>query len=90
MGVICVKCIVSGNVQGVFYRKYAQQHANNIGITGSVRNRGDGKVEVIACGEEHRVESYCEWLWEGSPAATVSRVDISSIEYEIHEGFELR
>ena len=65
-----------GRVQGVFYRKAAQRKAKELGITGYTRNLSDGRVEVMACGEQEQVEMLREWLWDGPIAADVNDVAV--------------
>ena len=73
---ICKRCLVSGRVQGVFYRAGTAERAGELGVTGYARNLPDGRVEVLVCGEESAVKELCEWLWQGPPAAKVERVEI--------------
>jgi acylphosphatase len=70
----CRRCFVSGRVQGVFYRATCVRKAESLGLTGYARNLSDGRVEVLACGEEAAVDEFVAWLWEGSPASKVSDV----------------
>jgi acylphosphatase len=70
------RCLVSGRVQGVFYRASTRQRAIELGITGHARNLEDGRVEVLACGEPAAVAALCDWLWQGSPASQVTSVEI--------------
>lgn len=71
----CIHCRVSGVVQGVFFRASAREQARSLGLVGWVRNLPDGRVEVLACGEESRLEAMLDWLREGPPHANVSGVD---------------
>lgn len=71
---ICRRCFVSGRVQGVFYRATCVRKAESLGLSGIARNLTDGRVEVLACGEEAAVEQFVAWLWEGSPASKVTDV----------------
>jgi acylphosphatase len=73
------RCLVSGRVQGVFYRASTRQRAAELGITGHARNLADGRVEVLACGESTAVAALCDWLWRGSPASHVVSVEIEEI-----------
>jgi acylphosphatase len=75
--VICKKCLVSGRVQAVFYRGAAAQRARELGVRGYARNLPDGRVEVLACGEEGAVQTFVDWLWIGSSAAKVSGVEVA-------------
>ena len=73
---LCKKCLVSGRVQGVFYRATCQRRARELGVHGYARNLPDGRVEVLACGASSAVESFLEWLWEGSAASRVEAVEV--------------
>jgi len=70
----CRRSFVSGRVQGVFYRATCVRKAESLGLTGYARNLSDGRVEVLACGEDAAVSEFVAWLWEGSPASKVSDV----------------
>lgn len=70
----CVRCLVSGRVQGVWYRASTQQQARALGLTGRARNLRDGRVEVLACGDDAAVDALCAWLWQGPELAQVSDV----------------
>jgi acylphosphatase len=76
------RCLISGRVQGVFYRASAAQRARAAGITGHARNLPDGRVEVIACGPHGAIEEFIAWLWIGPSAAKVSHVAAETVELE--------
>jgi acylphosphatase len=77
---IARRCYVAGRVQGVFYRASTRSRAQALGLTGHARNLPDGRVEVLACGEQPAVEALCEWLWHGPPAAEVTSVDVETVD----------
>jgi acylphosphatase len=77
--IICKKCLVSGRVQGVFYRGTAARRAQELAVRGYARNLADGRVEVLACGEEEAVRTFVSWLWTGSSASKVTSVDVSDV-----------
>jgi acylphosphatase len=72
---VCYRCLVSGRVQGVFFRASTQREAQKLGLTGHAHNLPDGSVEVLACGEPAAVEQLKAWLWQGPPAAGVTDVE---------------
>lgn len=72
---VCVRCLVSGRVQGVFFRGSARREAMRLGVRGYARNLRDGRVEVLACGPRDAVEALCAWLHTGPPAARVEAVE---------------
>ena len=77
---ICRRCLVSGKVQGVFYRASTGEQARRLGITGYAKNLPDGRVEVLACGEEAKVRDLIDWLWKGPPAAKVTGGDVQEAD----------
>jgi acylphosphatase len=77
---VCYRCLVSGRVQGVFFRASTQREAQKLGLTGHAHNLPDGSVEVLACGEPAAVEQLKAWLWQGPPAARVTRVECRPVE----------
>jgi len=71
-----MRCTVTGKVQGVRYRDYAQVSAGELGLVGSVCNRNDGSVFVVAQGEPDVLKEFVEYLHEGSLMAEVEGVSI--------------
>ncbi len=71
---VCVRCVVSGRVQGVWFRGSTRSKAVELGLSGSARNLPDGRVEVVACGEASAVERLHQWLWRGPDLAEVTDV----------------
>ncbi|MEJ5185862.1 MAG: acylphosphatase [Candidatus Geothermincolales bacterium] len=74
---------VSGKVQGVYYRSYAEDAARRLGVRGWIRNLSDGRVEAVFEGEDEAVEEMIRWCWQGSP---MSRVDKVEVEWEPYRG----
>jgi acylphosphatase len=85
--VICRRCIVSGRVQGVFFRASTQARALALGVHGHARNLPDGQVEVLACGKEPDVIALCAWLQTGPPQARVNAVQCVDVETTVPSGF---
>lgn len=83
----CLRCLVAGRVQGVWYRASAQRQAQALGITGYARNLADGRVEVLACGDASALERLQAWLWQGPPAAEVIDVRCESVAGERPSAF---
>ena len=77
---VCKKCLVGGRVQGVFYRATAARRARELGIVGHARNLPDGRVEVLARGDEASVSVFVEWLWTGSSASRVTTVEVTDAD----------
>jgi acylphosphatase len=74
----------------VYFRRYTYERAIQLGVTGWVKNLADGRVEVFICGEQVQVEALRDWLWEGSPAAKVSGVEVRESPLEDYAEFEVR
>ena len=68
--------IVSGQVQGVFFRDTCARRARGEGVAGWVRNRGDGRVEAWFEGHTQAVENMVRWCREGPPRADVDGVEV--------------
>lgn len=81
--------LISGRVQGVYFRESMRREADRLGIRGWVRNLADGRVEAIVQGRENVVEAIIEWAHTGPPAAKVSQVEISATDGQF-DHFERR
>jgi acylphosphatase len=82
-----IHVFVSGRVQGVCFRMYTQQQARLLGLTGWVKNLSDGRVEVMASGEEKQLRTLQDWLQKGPGMAKVLNVDLKIIETKEFDGF---
>lgn len=74
-----VRALVSGRVQGVFYRDTCRETASRLGITGWVRNLPDGRVEIEAEGSRDAVDALLAWAREGPARARVDRVELADL-----------
>jgi acylphosphatase len=81
--------IVSGKVQGVYFRDSARQVALRLGVTGFVKNMQDGSVMLIATGTKEQLNSLVEWCRKGPPAARVTNVKVMEEEAHPYEGFTI-
>lgn len=70
-----IRCFVSGRVQGVFFRASTRQQAQRLGLTGWAKNLPDGRVEVLACGEEAQLAQLRAWLRHGPAQARVDQLE---------------
>ena len=74
--------VISGRVQGVFFRLETKHAADGFGVFGWVRNKRDGTVEAMFEGSEKSVESILEWCKRGPPIAKVTNVDVKWEDYK--------
>lgn len=73
--------IISGRVQGVFFRMETKRAADRFGVGGWVRNLRDGTVEAVFEGEKDRVEAALDWCRQGPAHASVAAVDVTWQDY---------
>lgn len=78
----CRRCLVTGRVQGVFFRASTQRRAEGLGLTGHAHNLPDGRVEVLACGPAAALDELEAWLWEGPSHARVESVSCDETAVE--------
>lgn len=71
---------VRGRVQGIGYREACVRRARALGITGWVRNRVDGSVEVMLQGSPEQLADMCSWLRDGIPAAVVDKLEVTQVQ----------
>lgn len=71
------RIIVTGLVQGVFFRAQTKEKADDLGLTGWVRNTDDGSVEIHAEGPEEKLDELEEWCWKGPPKSKVTAVTVT-------------
>jgi acylphosphatase len=71
-----IQARVTGRVQGVSFRWYAQEQARSLGVSGWVRNEPDGSVLLHAEGDDQAVDSLVEWCRQGPSMAKVSNVAV--------------
>lgn len=88
--IVSLTGLVKGRVQGVFFRAETQAQAQRLGLTGWVRNTGDGHVEVLVSGAEGAVRAMRAWLLQGPPRARVDSLELVECEAEPDPGFEIR
>jgi acylphosphatase len=84
-----VHVVVTGRVQGVFFRASCAERARAAGLAGWVRNRSDGAVEAEFEGPDDRVEAILAWCREGPPSARVDEVLITDRETAGETGFRV-
>lgn len=71
------RLLITGKVQGVFYRASCQEVAQRLGLNGWVKNLSDGNVESLVQGEKEKIEKLIAWCKKGPPGAVVSNLDVN-------------
>ena len=82
-----VRFLVSGKVQGVFFRASTRERALDLGLSGRATNLPDGRVDVIAEGAAAALDALEAWLHQGPPAARVESVVREAWSGPVNEGF---
>ena len=83
--------IVSGKVQGVYFREKTREKSKELGVSGWVRNLSDGRLEAVFEGEKDKVEEMVEWARKGPFWAKVNGLEVSREEYKGEfSNFEIR
>jgi acylphosphatase len=85
-----VHVFVSGMVQGVFYRSWAEDTARELGLSGWVRNLPDGRVEAVFEGQKSRVDRMVGLCRKGPPHAKVDKVEVRKERVRGFAGFQVR
>lgn len=88
--IVARRYLISGRVQGVGFRYFAQATAAREGILGWVRNTSEGRVEVVAEGDAEALERFERSLWHGPRGARVERVDADATGPTGEAGFTIR
>ena len=85
-----MRVLVSGTVQGVWFRESTRRHAESLGVAGWVRNLPDGRVEAVFEGEDQGVEAMVDWCRKGPAGAQVegveARAEAPTGEFPSHRG----
>lgn len=76
--------IVKGIVQGVFFRKYTKRKADELHISGWVRNTDNGDVEILAQSTDEAMQQFINWCWMGSPKSVVKKVIVKDTQTNLH------
>ena len=88
---IQARLVIVGRVQGVGYRDWAITTGRRLGLSGWVRNRVDGTVEVLVVGEDAKVGTMIDACRQGPAMARVDTIDVEPLDLDIlPEGFPVR
>ncbi len=89
MAEACLHCYVSGRVQGVFFRANTKKKAKKLGLTGWVKNLADGRVEVLANGDEAQLAKLEQWLHRGPIGAKVENLETEMLAPQTFADFQV-
>lgn len=89
MELLHYKILVKGKVQGVWFRKYIKEKAEELGLKGYVKNEVNNNVYIEAEGSIDILTNFIEWLYEGSPFSRVSEVVYESGELQNYSEFDI-
>jgi len=81
--------LVSGRVQGVFFRASTRNEAERLGLSGTANNLADGRVEVVASGSDAALDALEKWLRLGPPSARVDGVVREAMADRPMQGFRI-
>ncbi len=84
-----LRIYITGTVQGVFFRKYIKEKADELNIRGFVRNLDDGRIEVIAEGRDEKVNEMVEACKKGSAHSDVKNIETHELKHQGFEGFKI-
>lgn len=84
-----VHLIITGKVQGVFFRASAKEKAESLGIKGWVKNTPQGDVEIIAGGDQMSIDTFIDWCRQGPSKARVVDVVVNEVEEGQFDGFRI-
>ncbi|XVJ66135.1 MAG: acylphosphatase [Lacibacter sp.] len=84
-----ISIIVSGKVQGVWYRKYTVDKATELGISGFIKNLPDDNVYILATGTEEQLQVLVQWCYIGSPKSNVEKVEVKEESLQTFDDFRI-
>jgi acylphosphatase len=84
-----VSIVVSGKVQGVFFRQSTREMATQFGVTGVVKNEEDGSVRIVVSGDEQAIGKLVDWCRKGPSRARVTDVRVEEKEQQRFADFRI-
>ncbi|MGJ0486046.1 MAG: acylphosphatase [Methylomicrobium sp.] len=85
-----VKIVVSGRVQGVYFRLFTQNKAKHLAIHGTVKNLPDGRVEIYAEADPLMIDKFIKWCRKGPVTARVDNIEVTEFEPEFsYKSFDI-
>lgn len=87
---LCIRCYISGRVQGVWFRDSTKEQAKQLNISGWAKNLPDGRVEIVASGERANLDELYEWLQDGPKLANVTDCTREELSWYDYMDFEIK
>ena len=84
-----IRLLISGKVQGVWYRKTSSLKAEELNLKGTVRNLEDGRVELVASGGKDDLKRLVNWCKRGPELAEVDNIELEEVEYQSFSDFRI-
>ncbi len=84
-----ISIIITGKVQGVFFRQSAKEKALELGLSGEAKNLRDGNVHIIASGTQEQLAAFTDWCKKGPPRADVTGVEITELSLKLFDQFTI-
>jgi acylphosphatase len=84
-----ISIIVTGKVQGVFYRQSAKEKARELGVNGAVRNEADGSVRIVASGTPVQLNEFVAWCTKGPSGAIVQNITTAAVPFQDFKHFQI-
>lgn len=84
-----ISIIVSGKVQGVFFRRSTKEKADALGLKGKVINLDNGDVQIIATGTQEKLNELKEWSSKGPPKAIVTNISYNELPLQQFDSFRI-
>lgn len=86
-----MQCVISGKVQGVYFRAWTKDQADSLGVNGWVRNISEGRVEILAQGTDENLAEFKKRLIQGSSMSEVKNIECENMDYDKEYSiFEIR
>ena len=85
-----IRFLLSGRVQGVFFRASTKAQADKLQLSGWVRNCENGQVEGVASGTDQQLDAFISWLQQGPRMAKVDKLEIEDCDYQTFSSFDVR
>jgi len=84
-----VEILISGKVQGVWFRANTRKKALQLGLDGTVENLPDGRVRIFVSGKQEELSVFTNWCHQGEPPAVVEKVEVNKKPDQSMDGFSI-